>query len=112
MKRIPWELEEMVDMVDLYYRDKNGNVENLVDELYELSRKLNKRADILKIDHDNKYRNFNGMKMIFYNVRYVDTDGEYGMSCASKLVYYTIDLYKKDYERFTVLLNSFNKKYS
>ena len=50
--------------------------------------------------------------MIFYNVRYVDTDGEYGMSCASKLVYYTIDLYKKDYERFTVLLNSFNKKYS
>ena len=51
MKRIRWELEEMVAMVDLYYRDKNGEVENLNDELSELSRKLNKRADIL----DNIY---------------------------------------------------------
>ena len=75
MKRIRWELEEMVAMVDLYYRDKNGEVDNLNYELSELSRKLNKRADILDIDHDHKFRNLNGMKMIFQNVRYADTDG-------------------------------------
>ena len=40
MKRVRWELEEMVAMVDLYYRDKNGLVESISDELKELSRKL------------------------------------------------------------------------
>ena len=74
MKRVPWELEEMVAMVDLYYRDKNGKVDKLIDELSELSRKLNKRAEILNIDHDYKYRNLNGMKIIFQNVRYADTN--------------------------------------
>ena len=112
MKRVPWELEEMVAMVDLYYRDKNGKVDKLIDELSELSRKLNKRAEILNIDHDYKYRNLNGMKIIFQNVRYADTNGEDGMANTSKLIYDTIDLYKKDYEHFTFLLNNFNEKYS
>ena len=47
MKRIPWELEEIVAMVDLYYRDKNGLLTNVNDELAELSRKLNIRAKFL-----------------------------------------------------------------
>ena len=83
----------MVAMVDLYYRDKNGLVENISDELKELSRKLNKRADALGIDHDEKYRNYNGMKIIFQNVRYADTDGEEGMANTSQLIYDVIDLY-------------------
>lgn len=112
MKRIPWELEEMVAMVDLYYRDKNGLVESISDELKELSRKLNKRADTLGIDHDEKYRNNNGMKIIFQNVRYADTDGEEGMANTSQLIYDVIDLYDKDYNYFITILNKFNKKYS
>ena len=112
MKRVPWELEEMVAMVDLYYRDKNGKVDKLIDELSELSRKLNKRAEILNIDHDYKYRNLNGMKIIFQNVRYADTNGEDVMANTSNLIYDTIDLYNKDYEHFTFLLNNFNEKYS
>ena len=111
MKRVPWEQEEMVAMVDLYYRDKNGLVENISDELKELSRKLNKRADTLGIDHDEKYRNYNGMKIIFQNVRYADTDGEEGMANTSQLIYDVIDLYKKDYSYFTIILNKFNSKY-
>ena len=112
MKRIPWELEEMVAMVDLYYRDKNGLVESISDELKELSRKLNKRADTLGIDHDEKYRNNNGMKIIFQNVRYADTDGEEGMANTSQLIYDVIDLYDKDYNYFITILNKFNKKSS
>lgn len=113
MKRIRWELEEVVAMVDLYYRDKNGSVEsNISDELKELSKKLNKRADMLGIDHDEKYRNYNGMKIIFQNVRYADTDGEEGMANTSQLIYDVIDLYEKDYNYFILILNRFNEKYS
>ena len=112
LKRIRWELEEMVAMVDLYYRDKNGEVDNLNDELSELSRKLNKREDILDIDHDYKFRNLNGMKMIFQNVLYADTDGEKGMANTSRLIYDTIDLYNKKNDCFTAILNDFNDKYS
>ena len=112
MKRVPWEQEEMVAMVDLYYRDKNGLVENISDELKELSRKLNKRADTLGIDHDEKYRNYNGMKIIFQNVRYADTDGEEGMANTSQLIYDVIDIYDKDYNYFITILNKFNEKYT
>ena len=52
------------------------------------------------------------MKIIFQNVRYADTNGEDGMANTSNLIYDTIDLYNKDYEHFTFLLNNFNEKYS
>ena len=73
----------MVAMVDLYYRDKNGEIENL-----------------------------NGMKMIFQNVRYADTNGEEGMANTSNLIYDTIDLYNKKHDYFIIILNKFNDNYS
>ena len=112
MKRVRWELEEMVAMVDLYYRDKNGLVESISDELKELSRKLNKRADTLGIDHDEKYRNYNGMKIIFQNVRYADTNGEEGMANTSKLIYDTVALFKNNKTVFYNILTDFNDKYN
>ncbi|MDY2862692.1 MAG: hypothetical protein SOT68_00685 [Oscillospiraceae bacterium] len=111
MKRIQWDIEEMVAMVDLYYRYENGKISNLSKELNHLSKRLVNRADILKIEHDNKYRNTNGMNMIFQNVRYVDTDGETGFSSASQLVYDVVKLYKDDYKKFEQILNDFNSKY-
>ena len=111
MKRVRWELEEMVAMVDLYYRNQNGRVGNLSDELKELSRKLNKRADMLDIDHDEKYRNYNGMKIIFQNVRYADTNGEEGLANTSRLIYDTIELFHKSHDGFVMILNEFNRKY-
>lgn len=111
MKRIPWDIEEMVAMVDLYYRYVNGMIPNLSNELHKLSERLINRADILMIEHDNKYRNTNGMNMIFQNVKYVDTNGETGFSSASQLVYDVVKLYKDDYEKFERILTDFNSKY-
>ncbi len=91
MKRIDWAVEEMVVMVDLYYRDKNGQVSDLEQELQFLSQKLKRRADFLHIEHDEKYRNVNGMRMIYQNVRDADTNGENGLSGTSQLVYETIN---------------------
>ena len=47
MKRIPWDMEEMVALVDLYYRYENGMISNLSKELYDLSKCLINRADLL-----------------------------------------------------------------
>lgn len=95
MKRIAWNVEEMVAMVDLYYHYKDDKNENIEETLKKLSEKLNKRADFLNIQHDEKFRNLNGMKMIFENIRYVDTNGQKGLSDASNLIYNILDLYNK-----------------
>lgn len=111
MKRIKWTLEEVVAMVDIYFRYSNGQIEDLNAELIRLSEILNRRADILNIPHDDKFRNFNGMKCIFQNVRYVATDGEIGLPSASKLHYIVIDMYNNERERFDRILEEFYLKY-
>lgn len=111
MKRIKWASEEAVAIVDLYFRFENGMVADLNAELIELSRTLNRRADILGIVHDEKFRNLNGMKCIFQNIRYLTTDGEIGLSNASKLHSDTVDLYFSDREKFNAILKSFREKY-
>ena len=70
MKRVDWAVEEMAAMVDLYYNYKDSPNTVLKEALLILSQKLNKRADIFGIEHDEKYRNYNGMKMIFENIRF------------------------------------------
>lgn len=111
MKRIKWEYEEMVAMVDLYYNFENGTKDNLESELKKLSEKLQKRADSEKIQHDEKYRNLNGLRMIYENIRYVDTNGMKGLSSASQLVYDIVRLYNEDRERFRETLEEFNSQY-
>lgn len=111
MKRIKWAPEEAVAIVDLYFRFADGMVADLNAELIELSRTLNRRADILGIAHDGKFRNLNGMKCIFQNVRYLATDGEVGLSNASKLHSDTVDLYFNDRETFNAILENFREKY-
>ena len=68
MKKIPWDMEEMVALADLYYRYENGMISNLSKELYDLSKCLINRADLLMITHDEKYRNVNGINMIFQKI--------------------------------------------
>lgn len=48
-----------------------------------LSKAFVERAERLGIEHDEKYRNLNGMKMMFQNVAYVASNGDHGMSAAS-----------------------------
>ncbi|MBQ8011870.1 MAG: hypothetical protein IJ265_09975 [Oscillospiraceae bacterium] len=109
--KIEWAVEEMVAMVDLYYRDKNGEAEDLSAELERLSIKLNDRADKLHIEHDEKYRNLNGMKMIFENVRHIDMKDSAGLENASKLIGEVLKLYKEHYDLFKRILKEFYSLY-
>lgn len=112
MKRIKWDIEEVVAMVDLYFKFENGEIADLNAELENLSKKLNRRADVLGIAHDEKFRNLNGMKCIFQNVRYFATDGETGLANGNKLQGEVVDLYFNYRKFFDKILNDFNEKYS
>ena len=111
MKRIKWTDEEAVAIVDLYFRVERGAVADLNAELMDLSKTLNRRADILGIVHDDKFRNFNGMKCIYQNVRYLATDGEVGLPNASKIHRQAVELYFSDREKFKAILKNFREKY-
>ncbi len=112
MKRIRWDIEEVVAIVDIYFRNLAGKIEDLNAELLKLSQALNIRADHLNIKHDDKFRNLNGMQCIFENIRYVVTDGETGLSNAAKLHYKVVDIYFNEREKFDAILREFWKKYS
>lgn len=111
MKRIKWEPEEAVAIVDLYFRFERGTISDLNAELAELSRILNRRADMLGIVHDEKFRNLNGMKCIFQNVRYHATNGRRGLSSVGKLQRDTVSMYRNEPEKFNAILESFREKY-
>ena len=111
MIKVEWTIEEMVAIVDIYFRSKLSDCCELKDELLDLSKRLNKRADILDIGHDEKYRNYNGMKKMFENIRYIDSNGENGLSGSSTLMREVIDLYHSNKYVFEQILKDFNAKY-
>lgn len=111
MLRIKWSIEEMVFLTDFYYKSKNRPAEDLNSELLKLSQVLNKRAEILQIEHDDKYRNVIGLKMMLENIRYVDEQGKNGLGNASAMSYYIVYMHKVDREHFNEILNEFYLKY-
>lgn len=108
-----WDFEEMVAMVDIYMRHKNGtNTRTLKEDLEDLSIALNKRADMLGIEKGENYRNYNGMNMIYHNLMSADTNGEKGLKNGSKLMLKVLDFYKEHHAEFETLLKHFNDNYS
>lgn len=111
VNRIPWDLEEAVALYDLYFR--NGqSISPPMNELHQLSVQLNRRANILGIKADEKFRNISGLKLQLGCIQYVVTGGKQGMSNANKLFYKVFDLYKDDPDRYNSILKEFREKYS
>lgn len=63
------------------------------------------------IEHDEKYRNLNGMKMMFQNVAYVASNGDHGMSAASSAMRKVYDMSNSSPEVFDLILKEFTKRY-
>lgn len=111
MKRVKWELEEAVVLFNLYF--KNGSTLSVEEEaLRSLSRMYQKRAELLKLDTDSKFRNLSGLRLQLGCVHYVVTGGREGMSNASRLFYQTYELFLTDPERFTRICDEFYQKYA
>lgn len=80
-------------------------------ERLALSKAFVERAERLGIEHDEKYRNLNGMKMMFQNVAYVASNGDHGMSAASSAMRKVYDMSNSSPEVFDLILKEFTKRY-
>lgn len=111
IEKVPWDLEEAVALFDLYF--KNGSQLKVPsEEIAKLSKAYKKRANVLGLETDEKFRNIAGLKMQLGCIHYVITDGEAGLSNVSSLFYQTYELYRTAPERFNLILQSFIDKYA
>lgn len=110
MKKVRWELEEAVALFDAYV--KNGKRLGVPKNVLEaLNRIYNRRAQVLGLDVDEKFRNIAGLNMQLAGIHYVVTDGEEGLANAGKIFYEVNDLYEQDQEQYEKVLESFYEKY-
>lgn len=111
MVKVNWDVEELVALIDVYRKSEGKPVAQIDNELLILSKAFVLRAKRLGIEHDEKYRNMNGMKMMFQNVVYVASNGESGMSAASSSMRKVYDMLSSSPEVFELILNEFTKRY-
>lgn len=106
-----WKLQEEVLLVDLYYKIKNGSFSNLDNEIDNLSSILKKRAELLRQNIDDKFRNSTGIKMKLHNVDFVNSNGKSGLSAYSLLDKEVVNMYKNNKKKFDSILKSAQDEY-
>lgn len=111
MIKVSWDVEELVALIDVYRKSKGKSAEQIERELLELSNSFATRAQRLGIEHDEKYRNLNGMKMMFQNVAFVASGGEHGMSAVSASMKKVYELLTTSPEVFELILKEFTERY-
>ena len=104
MKRIIWDEEEAALLVDTYRRiEATPSQKNEL--LHQLSDVLRKRAISKGLEIDERFRNFNGMKLQYELLRYLMTDGEQGLSeNVAKTIAEVAELYRSEPEKFNKIL--------
>jgi DNA-directed RNA polymerase alpha subunit len=106
-----WDIEEEVLLIDLYFKIKQGCIEDIESAIDDLSNKLNDRAKKLQIKASINFRNTFGIKMKLQNLRYIDTKGEKGLSSNSKIDRFVMSIHSKHINSFNERLNNETKKY-
>lgn len=80
-----WEYEEELLLIDLYnYANNHTTNENSI-AIEELSYALNNRAKELGYEVEETFRNITGIKMKLLNIKYLASNGKYGLSACSKM---------------------------
>lgn len=111
MIKVNWDVEELVALIDVYRSSGNMSAAAIEENLSALAERLLKRADKLGIAYDEKFRNLNGMKMMFQNVVFIATEGKQGLSAASSSMQKVYSLLLSNPEVFEMILAEFNRKY-
>lgn len=111
MIKVNWDVEELVALIDVYRRSEGKTSSAIDEELMNLSTKLHKRAERLEITRDEKFRNLNGMKMMFQNVAYIATGEQQGLSSVSASMRKVYEMLAVAPEVFELILNEFETRY-
>ena len=96
MRQPNWKRWEVVLLVDMYYR-LVGNSEAVADECKKLSHFL-RSSNLDKAREDNTYRNTEGVKMKYQNIRHL-VEGK-GLSAHSRLDEEIVKLHKENIKAF------------
>ena len=110
MKKVKWDIEEVVALMKLYF-DNDCKISVDSAQVENLSKIMKKRAAILGFDVDDRFRNVTGLEMQLACIHYVVTDGKEGLKNASTLFYEVYDLYLKCPKVFYCLYDEFIEKY-
>ena len=104
MKRVVWDKEEAALLVDTYRRiEATPSQKNEL--LHQLSDVLRKRAVSKGLEIDERFRNFNGMKLQYELLRYLMTDGEQGLSeNIAKTIAEVAEIYRSEPEKFNEII--------
>lgn len=105
--------EDKNDVIKIYSQNWDVIFNNDLSTL-SLSEVLNKRADLLNIVHDEKYRNYAGLrKQYYFRVLKAVSNGKKGSPSGvpRKIDYEVVNLYKTNRFIFDKLLEEFNRKY-
>ena len=111
MIKVKWDVEELVALIDIYRNSISSADYDEEKALKKLSKRLWIRAERLGITHDEKYRNENGMRMMYQNVVYIATDGQQGLSASSSRMKKTYSLIYTKPDVFNMILEDFNRHY-
>ena len=111
MIKIAWDVEELVALIDVYHKSDGKTNEQIEKELIGLSKSLTFRAQKLGIKHDEKFRNLNGMKMMFRNVVYIATNGHQGLSSTSSSLQKVYKMLHTNPDVFELILEEFTRRY-
>lgn len=104
MKRVIWDEEEAALLVDTYRRIQ-ATPSQKNELLHQLSDVLRKRAVSKGLEINERFRNFNGMKLQYELLRYLMTDGEQGLSeNIAKTIAEVAELYRSELEKFNKIL--------
>ena len=112
MIKVNWDVEELVALIDIYRRSEGKSGDQIDAELLALSCTLTNRANKLGITHDERYRNLNGMKMMFQNVVYTATNGQQGLSSVSLSLQKVYNMLCTNPDVFDLILEEFIRRYS
>lgn len=114
MRNPPWDNEEEILLVNLYFDllSNNISIQNADKQILKLSQFLNKRARLLNMDVSDSFRNTKGIKMKLGNIQFVDTLGKYGLSGVSLMDKKYVDEYKTNNYQFAKNVHKIKVKYS
>lgn len=106
-KRITWSKYEIALLFMVYERIANGS--NFIEQSSWLSGALRRLASIEGIAVDETFRNINGINMQLNNVQYLFTNGEKGLSGASRAFRNMYEIYINNHDEFEDILNEATK---
>lgn len=105
MKKQPnWSKEEVILLVNEYFRTKDLSKYEINNSIEFLSKLLRKKAILDGMYIDDRFRNIVGINMKFANIKYLDKDQSIvkgsGLSNVSKLEKMVVDEYYQNKEEF------------